>query len=342
MKPLCVLAWDHPRATRPLRACAEAWEARTGAPFEVAVRSLESFGDDVPEGVDADLVLIDHPHVGAAAAAGAIVPLDGLVPIPTGTIGASQRSYDHAGRTWALAVDAACQALALRDGAPPTTWAEVADFPGRVALPLHPAHAISALLSLLAAFGYEAGGARLAPAEALERSVTILARIAALGPREAFEWEPPDALTMLEAGGIDCIPLVYTYVGYDVAWHDAPAIDAGGVPGSILGGVGVAVLASSSEPSRAAALAAWLADAATQSDLIAPNGGQPADRGAWPFPTILRTIEHSRLRPRDRWWPAFQRAGGDVLRDGLATGDPVGEIVDRLQLSYRTHRRAER
>ena len=76
---LGVLAWDHPRATVPLAASSQAWQRLTGEPLAIRTRSLRSFGDDVPSAAGADLVLIDHPHVGQAAADGTILALDDLL-----------------------------------------------------------------------------------------------------------------------------------------------------------------------------------------------------------------------------------------------------------------------
>lgn len=346
---LTVLAWDHPRATRPLMRGAEAW---TGPPFRVVTRSLAAFGDEVPAAGPHDLVLIDHPHVGEAAGAGAIRPLDDLLDagdlehLAADAVGASHVSYRFAGRQWALAIDAACQARAARPGVVvPTTWPEVvADArrePGSIGLPLHPAHAISALLSLLAAHGHVAGDATLAPPATLAWAVGVLAELAALGPDDAYDWEPPQALAALTHGTIDCVPLVYAYVGYDVAWHDPPSVAPGRAPSSIAGGVGIAVTAGSRHPTAAAALARWLASPDVQRDIVASAGGQPASRAAWDDPSaaplfraLRRTMERAVLRPRDPWWPAFQRRAGEVLADGLAARRDVAELATALETLY--------
>ena len=76
-----------------------------------------------------DLVVLDHPHLGDAIAAG--------LPAPTGTnssprhelgagglptaVGASARSYQLGGSTWALPLDAATQVSARRADLLPST-----------------------------------------------------------------------------------------------------------------------------------------------------------------------------------------------------------------------------
>lgn len=353
---LSVLAWDHPRALRPLRACQAAWSEAGEEPFELATRSLESFGDGVIGADGHDLLLIDHPHVGLAARAGTIAPLDELLDAATlraladDAVGPSHCSYAYAGTQWAVALDAACQALATGRGrSAPRTWSEVlelaAERAGRVALPLRPQHAISALLSVLDAHGARLGGPSLAAGETLGEAVSLLGKLAAAGPPGAFDWEPPDVLERLAAGALDCVPLTYAYVGYDVDWHDAPSRGPSGAPGSILGGVGAAVASSSREAAGAARLAAWLASAAVQRDLVGPAGGQPASCTAWEsadadplLPAVRRTIERCGVRPRDPWWPAFQRAAGVLLADGLRERRAPSELAAALDDLYRQAR----
>lgn len=349
---LSVLAWDHPRATRPLAAASEAWAARTGRAFTIETRSLASFGDETPAQGGHDLVLIDHPHIGSAASNGAILELDGLLDESSlaeradDSIGPSHESYQWQGRQWALAVDAACQVLAchpglVAEGPVPETWEDVlalaAAQPGRVALPLHPAHAISAFLSLVAARGVQVGTSQSVPRGIIEWAVEVLTKLAFNGPREAFNWEPPEVLEVLARGDLACVPLVYGYVGYEASWRSAPRHGPDGRPGSILGGVGVAVLAGSTDPTAAARLADWLASAHVQRTIIGPSGGQPASRTAWSaadadplLPAMRETIEASQIRPRDPSWPAFQREAGELLTAGLARGQDPSDLASTL------------
>jgi multiple sugar transport system substrate-binding protein len=231
------------------------------------------------------------------------------------------------------------------------TWDEVVGLalahPGRVALPLQPAHAISALLSLIATREQIAGGSGLASAEALRWATSTLTTLAAAGPEDAFGWEPPEALARLAAGELICVPIVYAYVGYDVVWRTAPALVRDGKPGSILGGVGAAVMSGSPDPSAAARLAAWLGSSDIQLGLVRPSGGQPATRSGWTAPgadpmfaAVLPTLEASQIRPRDAWWPTFQRASGQLLARLLqAHRDPV-RLADELARLYHDHREA--
>ena len=348
---LRVLAWDHPRCLTPLAVAREEYRALTGIDLEISVRSLAGFGDDVPTSGELDLVLIDHPHIGEAAAGGQIVALDGLLAAETikdcrdGAIGPSGWCYEHEGSTWAIPIDAACQVLACsRAIASPTTVSEVVTLaqarPGRVALPLHPAHALSAFVSIVAALGADDAVTGFGEESLAVDALEVMANLVALGPVAAHQWDPPAALAALEGQAVDCIPWTYGYVGYDVQWADAPAWDTGGTPGSILGGVGMAVLSGANDPVAAATFAAWFGGAHTQRDIVTICGGQPAEVGAWaasPDPlcqATIRSMEAAVVRPRARWWPDLQIDAGELIREDLIAGVPANETAERLHERY--------
>lgn len=348
---LRVLAWDHPRCLTPLAAARDAYRALTGIDLEISVRSLAGFGDDVPTSGELDLVLIDHPHIGEAVAGEQIVALDGLLAAETikdcrdGAIGPSGWCYEHAGSTWAIPIDAACQVLACSHTiASPVTVEEVVALaqarPGRVALPLHPAHALSAFVSIVAALGADDAVTGFGDESLAVEALDVMARLVALGPTVAQQWDPPAALAALEGQAVDCVPWTYGYVGYDVQWADAPAWDEGGTPGCILGGVGMAVLSGANDPVAAAAFAAWFGGTHTQRTIVTTCGGQPAEFGAWaasPDPlceTTVRSMEAAVVRPRATWWPALQIDAGELIRANLIAGVPANETAERLHERY--------
>jgi multiple sugar transport system substrate-binding protein len=366
---LRALGWDHPRCMQPMRACAAAWhDRRPDVRIEWDARSLRAFGDE-PLGQVAgryDLLVIDHPFCGSAERDATLLPLDDLVPAGTmaalaaGAVGASHASYTFHDRQWGLATDAACQVAAIRPdllAAPPPTWDDVAalaaSMPGRVALPLAPPHAISSWLTLVAGQGGELFNDPAAGVWA----ATILAQLARLGPAEALEWEPPDALARMTATDtIAYIPLTYGYSGYSAGggaracrFVDIPSAGRGPA-GAVLGGAGLAVSAASPHPAEAAAFAAWASGAEAQRDIVGACGGQPAHRAAWDDPRLdartgafysgtRATIEGAWVRPRDAWWPGLQLAAGELLTAGLRRGTPAAEISDGLHELFRRHSR---
>jgi multiple sugar transport system substrate-binding protein len=368
---LRAIGWDHPRCIAPMQACSTAWRAEAGVDIEWEWRSLTAFGDQPLEELASgfDLLLIDHPFCGTAAAAGCLTPLDELLSadalgvLALDAVGQSHPSYLYAGHQWALATDGACQVTAVRDdlldGREVGTWAAVVELarerPGAVALPLAPAHSISSLLTLLANAGeLIAAGSALADRAAGIRAVGLLAELYALGPEEALDWEPPQALALLTStDDLTCIPLTYGYVTYARAgdverpcrFTDIPSAGLGPV-GAVLGGAGLAVSSSSLQPGEAAAFAAWASGADAQCRLVAPAGGQPGSRTAWLdadvdaaaggfYSGTLKTIESAWVRPRESWWPHFQLAAGRLLTEALATGTAPAATFDELDSCYR-------
>ncbi len=373
MSTLNAIGWDHPRCKGPMEACAAVWLDMTGVTVYWDWRSLEAFGDQPLEELASayDLLVIDHPFCGTAVATGCLRPLDDLLGeeilavLAVDAIGASHSSYTYAGHQWGLATDAACQVAAVRTdllGAPaPATWDEVLllarSRPGRVALPLAPAHAISSFLTLCANAGHPAAsGERLVdPATGLA-ALELLAELHRFGPEGTTALEPPDLLGLLTSSDdLVYVPLTYGYVTYAQAgvvekpcsFLDIPSAGHGPV-GAVLGGAGLAVSATGGSPDGAAAFAAWASGADAQRSIVATRGGQPGSRSAWTdlaldartggfYSGTFATIEAAWVRPRDAWWPGFQLDGGKLLAAALDDGLHAATILDRLDSLYRDH-----
>jgi multiple sugar transport system substrate-binding protein len=368
---LRALGWDHPRCIGPMEACTRAWVAGGGSEIAWVWRSLTAFGDQPLEEVasEYDLLVVDHPFCGTAAETGSLTPLDELLSpdvvaeLAADSVGPSHASYSHEGHQWALATDAACQVTAVRDdlleGAPIDTWDAILELarsrPRRVVLPLSPPHAISSWLTLVANMRSPlADGPTLAAREVGTGAIELLRELVSLGPAEALTWEPPDALARLTATDeLDCVPLTYGYVTYSAAgsvarpcrFTDIPSAGYGTV-GSVLGGAGLAVSATSLRQDEAAAFAAWASGADAQSRLVAPSGGQPGSRTAWIDPAIdasaggfysgtRATIEAAWVRPREAWWPGFQLEAGALLNEALGDTTPAAAMYASLDALYR-------
>src|SRR5262249_3855770 len=131
---LRAIGWDHPRCQLPMLACASAWRDRAGVEIAWSWRSLEAFGDQPLEELAPghDILVIDPPFSGTAAATGCLHPLDALLArdeldaLARDAVGPTHASYCYAGRQWGLATDAACQVSAIRNDlletSAPGTW----------------------------------------------------------------------------------------------------------------------------------------------------------------------------------------------------------------------------
>ena len=85
-------------------------------------RSLQEFADQpIAELAERfDLLVMDHPWAGFAAASGVLLPLDQYLPREfiedqaANSVGASHTSYHSGDGQWALAIDAACPVSVCR------------------------------------------------------------------------------------------------------------------------------------------------------------------------------------------------------------------------------------
>lgn len=322
------ITWDHPRGYAALAELARLDAGADGrygavpAPLTWHRQPLAGF-ESTPIADLArryDLLVIDHPGLGAATTA--LHPLGELFRPPelaawaAATVGPSQRSYRYAGHQWALPVDAATQVCVVRpdlmDGRPPpATWPEAAALARetRLALVLGGPHALLSLLAICAAQGAPpvaeaddgtpAGGFAddAATRDAVLLGLGLLAGVWAHTDQPLAAGNPIDVLEAMAAGDAAagdvpaCAPLVYGYVTYSEPGRrahpltacDAPAWWPGGPPGSVLGGTGVAVsrrVAGADLPAARAHVRRLLT-VPVQTELVPRAGGQPALRAAW-------------------------------------------------------------
>jgi multiple sugar transport system substrate-binding protein len=367
---LRLLTWDDPRATGPLGAAIAAYGHTTpDVTIELHRRPLAAFNDEPIEeaAARADLVVFDHPMVPRAADRGALLPLDELLgrigPDTTSTVGGSADSYRWGGRTWGLAIDAACQVMASRPDlldrlgtAPPDSVSSLLaladEHPGRVVLPLYPSDAFCTLLTLSAA---HARAAR-EPVSWLRRdALTDLLALAGRSDPQGFDLNPPAVLRGLRAHDRWALaPFTFGYVNVArnpderrIGWHDLPTV--AGARASILGGAGLGISASTRAPEAAADLLVWFSSLEVQRSIAVPNGGQPACRAVWDDPEAdrevagffgrtRRTIDAAFVRPQAPWWPDFQHEAGVELALRLRRQEPADAIHDVLLELHAEHR----
>ncbi|MEV0838519.1 extracellular solute-binding protein [Actinocatenispora sera] len=203
------MTWNHRRGLAPLLAATE----RFGVPIHWEARSLREF-EDVPVADLAaryDLIAVDHPHVGQAAATGAFLPLDGALPAGVldaqraGSVGPSFASYTWQGRQWALPMDAAAQVSAYRPDllpAPPRRWDEALELlrDGAVTglLPANPTHLWSSFLSLCHQHASLAAGPAVSGGSGPSGGPGV---VDAAGPDSRPDWWPADGIEPDVAAG---------------------------------------------------------------------------------------------------------------------------------------------
>src|ERR687898_87466 len=105
------ISWDHPRGHDCMVATAEAYAAvKPDVRIVWETRSLQDFADFPVQKLAEtyDLLVIDHPFVGFAAADGCLLPLDEHIDAgviadqATHSVGPSHQSYLYSGHQWPL------------------------------------------------------------------------------------------------------------------------------------------------------------------------------------------------------------------------------------------------
>jgi multiple sugar transport system substrate-binding protein len=356
------VTWDHPRGLDCMVAAAAAYRQLTDVEVSWEARSLQAFADAPLERLarDYDLLVIDHPHVPEAAAAGLLAELDGagyddeLAVLAEHSVGRSHDSYSHGGHQYGLATDAAAQVSVHRPDLidePPEDWEAVLALAaeGRVLWPAKPIDAFSSLVTVAGTLGAVVEpepGVFLAPSDA-EAALDLLHRLAACVPHRNLADNPIQVAEMLsQQDQWVYAPLLFGYTNYSRAgfrphrlcYRSIPA-GAGGPVGSLLGGAGVAVSAHSLQLDAGRDFAFWVASAEVQRSVYFDGGGQPGHGEAWQddrlnaetldfFRGTRATLEKAYLRPRSPRYLQFQDTVSPLVTMALA-----GNMSDRTLIS---------
>lgn len=363
------MTWDHPRGYQPLMACSEVYAKEHDVTITWSKRSLKDFGDQPIDQLTSefDVLVIDHPHSGLAAATGALLALDEYLPESTRqtlaaqSAGASHESYFYEGHQWALALDAAMQTAVYRADLlddMPQTWDDMLELGEKsrernryIAMPLVPTDAMCSFISLCASFGEAlAGGDELVSREMGIRVLEMLRNIQKIAHPESTNWNPIHMLDHMSTyDDVVYSPLTFCYTNYSRENYQPKILTFTTIPdvkGSILGGTGFAVSSSCEHPQAACDFGAWLCSAGVQSGLYVREGGQPGNNVAWQdknanaltnnfFKNTLPTLEHSHIRPRHHGFVTFQEQGGYIIHDFLVDNGDVDTCFDALAKLYR-------
>jgi multiple sugar transport system substrate-binding protein len=378
------LTWDHPRGYAPLLGGIP--EYKTQHP-EIDIqwdrRSLREFGEaPIEQYLDRyDLLVIDHPFVGFAAAHGTLIDLAPSISeaekhrFAEDSVGPSWESYWYGGGLWAFPIDAATQVAAYRPDLLPTesvpgTFDGVLQFGAKarktgkcIAVPACPTDAISLFFTLSATLGYPI------PEERelfVEDSVAadVLARLHALiavAHPKSVEWNPIQVYDFMysTSDAVYC-PYGFGYSNYSRAnnsvrlkFTNAPSANQRGCAGTMLGGTGIAVSRLSAHQLAAIAYAKWLVSPEHQRGIYFREGGQPASLTAWTdssvnaasddfFAGTLQTLQTAYVRPRFDGFVRFFEDAGIQINRGLRGEIKDAELIRWLNDRYATQRMAAR
>jgi multiple sugar transport system substrate-binding protein len=361
------MTWDHPRAYEPLMAYADRYPVPR---VQWDRQSLEDFEAHPIDELASryDVIVIDHPGLGAAIAAGALRPLQDLVDVATlsrwqqASVARTWTSYAMDGRQWAVPIDAATQVSIRRPDlleAAPTSWSDVveASRTHRTALCLGGPHALLGLLAMQAS-ALDAvdsnGRADLLTPDVAAAAIELLRSVWRRADREVSLGNPIDVHAAMATRDIAYCPLAYGYAsyarptvnGHALRWADAPAF-RGRRPGSVLGGTGLAISARTAvDTGEVTAFLTGFLDPAIQSDFVTRHGGQPASVAAWESPAVdeawggyytgtRRSLDAAYVRPRLGGWIRLQETASALVRDAIVCGRGTTATIDAINDSYR-------
>ena len=371
------ITWNHSRGYLPLVATAQRFmERNPGVTIDWQKRSLQAFADEPIERLAErfDLIVIDHPFAGYAAARPTLVPLDEYLPAvyladqAANSVGPSHASYNYGGHQWALAIDAASPVSSWRPGllahyeaGIPRTWEDLLALArrGLVALPAIPIDSLMSFCMLCLALGEEpflcaeevvGRKTGVAALEAMRELVTLCAPA-------CLERNPIQTYEAM-VGGDDIVycPFAYGYVNYArPEYAEKPLVFGGMVTlagkrlRSTLGGTGLAISVHCRDLDLALAYAQFVASPESQTGLYAIAGGQPGHRRAWLDPEVNRicqgyfrdtlpALDEAWLRPRYDGYIPFQDHAGRFVHTYFRNGGDSAAVLAQLNRLYRESR----
>lgn len=361
------ITWNHTRGLGPMQATAQRWhELHPEVEILWEKRSLQSFADESIADLAArfDLLVVDHPSTGEAAAHGIFLPLDRHLPADflrdqaAHSVGGSHASYTFNGSQWALAIDAATpiagwreDLLAAAGERVPQTWDELLALArrGYVAFCGWPIDCLMYFYVFCVNEGETPFGAdktRIVAEPVGVAALEALKELAAACPTEGFARNPIRTWEWLASQDRQAYcPFAYGYSNYARAGYAPHRLKFGGLVTrhgrpltSTLGGTGLALSAKTRHAAAAAAYAQYVAEGATQAGLYTAAGGQPGHRRAWLdaennrqtqdyFRATLPTLEAAYLRPRFDGYIDFQ-----IKAPAHVVAALKGEIAPRVAL----------
>lgn len=379
-KVLRGITWGHSRGFTSIMAVSQRFmELHENVEISWEKRSLQEFAD-APIGQLAkkyDLLVIDHPWAGFAAKHGILLPLQEYLPEDyledqeDNSVGESYMSYMFGGVLSALPVDAAAPVAVYRPDyfeaagkKAPENFDEVLEL-ARQKRVIYAGIPINLLMDFYM-FCVTAGGElfseeRVVRTETGEEALEEMRNLAALCPKEIFQWDPIAVHENLasDTGYMYC-PFAYGYSNYSkegYAKHLLKASDVVNYKGrrfrTVLGGTGLAVSSACREKETAVRFAEYAASSLIQRTLFFEAGGQPGHRAAWTdeecnrrsmdfFRDTLNTLDEAYLRPRYSGYLYFQDRAGEYIREYLMNGGSAADTLEKLNSLYRKSMEVDR
>ncbi|MGG9960822.1 extracellular solute-binding protein [Ferruginibacter sp. SUN106] len=367
------ITWGHSRGITPLLAASQRYsELHPGVEIQWKKRSLQEFADFPIEKLTAqyDLLIIDHPWVGCAAATNCVLPLDEYLSPEylqdqlNNSVGYSHESYNYKNKQWALAIDAATPAASFRKDLLmkhkimlPRKWDDVLTLArfGKVAVPAIPIDLLMNFYSFCIAHGQKPFQYKdkIIDDTTGVQAIETMKELYSLLDKKMFNCNPiAVAELMSTTDEYWYCPFAYGYSNYSRTGYAKNLLHYADVVTfndnklqTTIGGTGLAVSAFSKHSAVAVDFTEWVVSAEMQRTLYVQHGGQPGHGSAWTdsdanhltndfFKNILPVMENGYVRPRYNGYLHFQDHAGIPLQKCIMQNEDPLKALQEMNTIY--------
>ena len=368
------ITWGHSRGITPLLAASQRYnELNPGIEINWKKRTLQEFADSPIEKLteEYDLLIIDHPWVGCAAATKCVLPLNEYLTKEyleeqlINSVGYSHLSYNYKGSQWALAIDAATPAasyrkdlLAKNKTGVPETWEELLALAkaGKVAVPAIPIDLLMNFYTFCIVHGSEPfrDWDEVINKETGVMAIETMKELYSVVDKKMFNCNPIAIAELMSATDDHWYcPFAYCYSNYSrngyaknlLHYTDVVSFN-GNKLRTTIGGTGLAISAFSKHKKIALDFTSWIVSGEMQRTFYVQHGGQPGHRSAWTddeanqlthdvFKNILPIMDNGYVRPRYNGYLHFQDHAGVPLQKCLAENGVPSKTLNEMNKIYR-------
>ena len=318
-----------------------------------------------------DLLIIDHPWVGCAAATESVLALEQYISQEylkdqlENSVGGSHQSYAFNQHQWALAIDAATPAASYRadlfeknNATLPLTWDELISLAndGKVAVPAIPIDLLMNFYMFCIAKGETPfnNEEEVIGLETGKAALTMMHELYSRVDKKMFELNPIGvAELMTKSDDYWYCPFAYCYSNYSREGYAEKILTYADMVQfnnvrlkSTIGGTGLAISAFSQHKDIAIEFATSIVSSKCQSTFYVENGGQPGHKAAWIsqknnilcndfFETLLPVMENGFIRPRYNGYLYFQDHAGDHIHQYLLHGGDEEDVLNQINCLYK-------
>ncbi|WP_462254609.1 ABC transporter substrate-binding protein [Ferruginibacter sp.] len=367
------ITWGHSRGITPLLAASQRYnELHPDAEIQWTKRTLQEFADFPIEKLTEqyDLLIIDHPWVGCAAATNCVLQLDEYLSAAylqdqlENSVGHSHESYNYNNKQWALAIDAATPAASCRKDlldknniALPQTWQDVIDLAkkGKIAVPAIPIDLLMNFYTFCIAHGKKPfqNEEEVIDEQTGVQAIETMKELYSLLDKKMFTCNPI-AVAELMSTGDDYwyCPFAYCYSNYSrkgytknvLQYYDMVSFNEKKLQTTI-GGTGLSISAFSKHKTIAVDFAKWIVSGEMQQTFYMQHGGQPGHRKAWLnadanyltnnfFKNILPVMDNGYVRPRYNGYLHFQDNAGLPLQKCIMQNLNAATALQEINTIY--------